>query len=117
MQKESWYRPIYVIAAIWKESGWGTVVYLATISGLDPSIYEAAAIDGASRFGKIRYITFPLLIPTIVTVLKYDKIDYSWNYHNIIRPKFPNVMPNSLLSVRFYLIGFMFHAITSLAFF
>ena len=68
MQKESWYRPIYVIAAIWKESGWGTVVYLATISGLDPSIYEAAAIDGASRFGKIRYITFPLLIPTIVTV-------------------------------------------------
>lgn len=46
MQKESWYRPIYVIAAIWKESGWGTVVYLATISGLDPSIYEAAAIDG-----------------------------------------------------------------------
>lgn len=54
--------------AIWKESGWGTVVYLATISGLDPSIYEAAAIDGASRFGKIRYITFPLLIPTIVTV-------------------------------------------------
>lgn len=68
MQKESWYRPIYVIAAIWKESGWETVVYLATISGLDPSIYEAAAIDGASRFGKIRYITFPLLIPTIVTV-------------------------------------------------
>ena len=41
---------------------------MATISGLDPSIYEAAAIDGASRFGKIRYITFPLLIPTIVTV-------------------------------------------------
>lgn len=51
-----------------RQSGWGTVVYLATISGLDPSIYEAAAIDGASRFGKIRYITFPLLIPTIVTV-------------------------------------------------
>lgn len=69
MQKESWFRPIYVISTIWKESGWGTVVYLAAISGIDPSLYESAAIDGASRFQKIRYITFPLLIPTVLTLL------------------------------------------------
>ena len=69
MQKESWFRPIYVLSTIWKESGWGTVVYLAAISGMDPSLYESASIDGASRFQKMRYITFPLLVPTVLTLL------------------------------------------------
>ncbi len=68
MQKETWFRPIYVISSIWKDSGWGTVVYLAAISGIDPSLYESAAIDGASRFVRIKYITFPLLIPTVLTL-------------------------------------------------
>ncbi len=68
MQKESWFRPIYVLSSIWKDAGWGTVVYLAAISGIDPALYESAAIDGASRFSRIKYITFPLLIPTILTL-------------------------------------------------
>lgn len=68
MQKESWFRPIYVVSSIWKDAGWGTVVYLAAISGIDPSLYESAAIDGASRFNRIRYITFPLLVPTVLTL-------------------------------------------------
>ena len=69
MQKESWFRPIYVLSTIWKESGWGTVVYLAAISGMDPSLYESASIDGASRFQKMKFITFPLLVPTVLTLL------------------------------------------------
>ncbi len=68
MQKESWFRPIYVISSIWKEAGWGTVVYLAAISGMDPGLYESASIDGASRFQKMIYITLPLLIPTVLTL-------------------------------------------------
>lgn len=68
MQKESWFRPIYIISSIWKEAGWGTVVYLAAISGIDPSLYESATMDGASRFQRMRHITFPLLVPTIVTI-------------------------------------------------
>lgn len=68
MQKESWFRPIYVFSSIWKEAGWGTVVYLAAISGMDPGIYESASIDGAGRFQKMRYITFPLLTPTVLTM-------------------------------------------------
>lgn len=68
MQKESWFRPIYVFSSIWKEAGWGTVVYLAAISGIDPSLYESSAMDGASRFARMRYITFPLLIPTVLTL-------------------------------------------------
>lgn len=68
MQKESWFRPIYVISAVWKEAGWGTVVYLAAISGIDPALYESAAIDGASRFQRMRHITAPLLVPTVLTM-------------------------------------------------
>ena len=68
MQKESWFRPIFAISSIWKESGWGTVVYLAALSGMDPSVYESAAIDGASRAQRLWYITLPLLIPTILTM-------------------------------------------------
>ena len=68
MQKSSWFRPIYVFSSIWKEAGWGTVVYLAAISGIDPTIYESASIDGASRFQKMRTITLPMLIPTVLTI-------------------------------------------------
>lgn len=68
MQKESWFRPIYVISSVWKDAGWGTVVYLAAISGIDPTVYESAAIDGATRLQRIRHITMPLLMPTILTL-------------------------------------------------
>lgn len=68
MQKESYFRIIYVISSIWKEAGWGTVIYMAAISGIDPSLYESAMIDGASKIRQIRSITFPLLVPTILTL-------------------------------------------------
>lgn len=68
MQMSSWFRPIYAISSIWKESGWGTVVYLAAISGIDVSLYEAATVDGASRWQRFTRITFPLLMPTILTI-------------------------------------------------
>lgn len=68
MQKEAWFRPVYVISSIWKEAGWGTVVYLAAISGIDPTIYESASIDGASKYQKMRHLTLPLLIPTVLTM-------------------------------------------------
>lgn len=68
MQKESWYRPIYILSSLWKEAGWGTVVYLAAMSGIDPALYESAQIDGASRFQRMRCITLPLLLPTTLTL-------------------------------------------------
>lgn len=55
MQKEN--RSLYMISTIGKESGWGTVVYLTAISGIDPSLYESSAIDGASRFQRMWYIS------------------------------------------------------------
>lgn len=63
------WRPVYYIVNVWKETGWGTIIFLATLSGIDPQLYEAADIDGATRFAKMRYITLPSLAQTIIIVL------------------------------------------------
>ncbi len=64
-----WWRPIYWFIQVWKETGWGTIIYLATLSGINPELYEAADIDGATRMQKIRFVTLPALSNTIITVL------------------------------------------------
>ena len=60
---------IYVLSAVWQEMGWGSIIYFATLSGVDRSLLEAAEIDGANRFQKIWYINVPVLIPTIIILL------------------------------------------------
>ena len=64
-----WWRLAYYIINIWKETGWQTVIFMATLAGINTELYEAAAMDGAGRWGKMRYITFPALQNTILTVL------------------------------------------------
>jgi len=64
-----WWRFAYYLINIWKETGWQTVIFMATLSGINTELYEAASIDGAGRWGKMRYITFPALANTILTVL------------------------------------------------
>ncbi len=64
-----YYVAIYVLSGVWKTVGWGSIIYLATLSGVDQNLYEAASIDGAGRFGKLRHITFPALIPVIAIQL------------------------------------------------
>ncbi|MCM1185229.1 MAG: ABC transporter permease subunit [Lachnoclostridium sp.] len=59
---------VYYIVNIWKDTGWGTILFLATLSGISPDLYEAAQIDGANRFNRMRYITLPALANTIITV-------------------------------------------------
>jgi putative aldouronate transport system permease protein len=63
-----WFRFLLVITSAWKETGWNTIVYLAAIAGISPALYESAMVDGASRFKRMRHITFPILVPTIVTL-------------------------------------------------
>ncbi|MBQ7841710.1 MAG: sugar ABC transporter permease [Lachnospiraceae bacterium] len=63
-----WWPWILLIVNIWKGAGYNAVVYLATISGIDSSYYEAAKIDGASRWQQTRYISLPLLKPTVITM-------------------------------------------------
>ncbi|WP_159882398.1 ABC transporter permease [Paenibacillus puerhi] len=61
-----WFRTIYVGSDIWQGIGWGTILYLAAIAGIDPSLYEAAKMDGANRFQQMRHITFVGMIPVII---------------------------------------------------
>ena len=61
--------PIVAFANVWKETGWNAIIYLSAITSIDPSLYEAAAIDGAGRWDKIRYITLPGIRPTIMILL------------------------------------------------
>ena len=65
----NWFREVLVWSAMWKEAGWGTIVYLAAITAVDPMLYEAALIDGASKWRRIWNITIPALASTIVIVL------------------------------------------------
>ncbi len=60
-----YYVAIYVLSGVWQSIGWGSIIYLATLSGVDQNLYEAASIDGAGRFAKLVHITFPALIPII----------------------------------------------------
>lgn len=66
-QAKTW-RPVYYLINLWKETGWQTVIFMATLAGINTELYEAAAIDGAGRFQRMRYITFPALANTILTV-------------------------------------------------
>lgn len=69
LTEPSWFRPIYVISGIWQHMGWDSIIYLAALSAIDPELYEAATVDGASRLRKIWHITLPGIAPTITILL------------------------------------------------
>lgn len=69
LSKPKYFTAIYVISDIWQQAGWGTIIYLAALSGVDPQIVEAAVVDGVSRIQKIWYIDLPSILPTIITLL------------------------------------------------
>ena len=60
---------IFVWSGIWQNSGWGMIIYLAALTSIDPSLYEAARIDGANNIKLIRHIEIPQILPTIVIML------------------------------------------------
>ena len=66
MTDESWFVPTVVLSNIWKEFGWGTIIYLAAMAGLNPQLYEAAMVDGANRWHLARHVTLPGIQNTIV---------------------------------------------------
>lgn len=69
LTEAKYFRTVLISAEIFKEIGWGTIIYLAAMTGIDPQLYEAAIIDGASRIQRIRYITIPGITTTIVVLL------------------------------------------------
>nr|WP_229757726.1 ABC transporter permease subunit [Paenibacillus marchantiophytorum] len=66
LQQPGWFMPLIILEVIWKEAGWGTIIFLATLSGINPALYEAAVVDGANRWRQIWHITLPALRSTII---------------------------------------------------
>jgi len=64
-----WFKSIYVFSGIWQNAGWGTIIYLAALSGVDPELVEAVKIDGANRLQKIWHIDVPAILPVIIILL------------------------------------------------
>ncbi len=68
MAKPSAFRTLYVFSNVWTNMGFNSIIYIAALAGIDPTLYEAATIDGCSRFKKIIYISIPAIIPTIMVL-------------------------------------------------
>jgi len=66
------FRSIYTVSGVWQGAGYSSILFVATLAGIDPSLYEAAEIDGASIWKKIRYIDLPSIVPTATMVLILD---------------------------------------------
>jgi putative aldouronate transport system permease protein len=69
LTKAEWFRPIFVGTGIWQEAGFQSIVYLAAIAGISPTLYESAVVDGATRFQMMWKITLPMILPTIIIML------------------------------------------------
>lgn len=67
-----WFTTIFVASGVWQSLGWGTILYLAAMSGINPSLYEAAEVDGANHFQRVIHVTIPCILPTITTLLILD---------------------------------------------
>ena len=67
-----WFPTIFVASGIWQGLGWGSILYLAAIAGINPELYEAAKVDGATHFQQVLHITIPCILPTITTLLILD---------------------------------------------
>lgn len=65
LAEPGWFRPVYVLSGEWQNLGWGTIIYLAALAGIDPELHEAARMDGATRLQRIRHINLPGILPTI----------------------------------------------------
>ena len=68
MESERYFRPLYVLSNVWQNMGWNAIIYIAALAGVDTALYEAATVDGASRWQKIIHVSIPCILPTIVTM-------------------------------------------------
>lgn len=69
MGSASWFKHMYVWSGVWQSAGWGSIIYLAALSGVGPELHEAAIIDGATKLQRIRHIDLPTIMPTMVILL------------------------------------------------
>lgn len=107
MSEASAFRPIYIISGIWQAAGLRNHPYIATLTGIDPSLYEAAEIDGASIWQKIRFIDIPSLIPTamMVFILDCGKMLASDTNKALVMQTPGNIPTSDIIGVYVYNVG------------
>lgn len=72
MAEEKYFRPIFILSHIWKGTGWSSIIYMSALTSIDPQLYEAAKIDGASRLKCMLHVTLPAILPTAIIMLIRD---------------------------------------------
>jgi putative aldouronate transport system permease protein len=109
MGEPRYFKTVYVVTGIWQNAGYGTIIYLAALSGIDPQLLEAATIDGATRFQKIRYINFPGIMPTatILLILRMGRV-MNVGFQKVYLMQNPLNMPASdIIATYVYRIGLL----------
>lgn len=107
MAKPAMFKWIYVLSGVWQETGWGTIIYVAALSGVDKALVEARRIDGANALQKIWYIHLPVLIPTIMIlfILRCGSL-FSVGYEKVyVLQTAQNLMGSEVISTYSYKVG------------
>jgi len=113
---------IFVTTGIWQNAGWGMIIYLAAISSIDPTLYEAAVVDGATRIHKIVHIDLPSIMPTvtIVLILRLGRLmDLGWQKAYLLQNQL-NLEKSELIQTYVYKIGILqgeYHYATAIGLF
>lgn len=102
-----WFKSVYVWSGIWQNAGWGTIIYLAALSGVDPQLHEAAIMDGATRLQRIWYINIPAITPTIIILLILNMGSFlSVGFEKILLLQNPlNMESSDVISTFVYRVG------------
>ena len=72
MSEAGWFDAVYILSGVWQALGWGTILYLTAMTGINTELYEAASMDGAGKFKQAIHVTIPGILPTVMTLLIMD---------------------------------------------
>ncbi len=108
MNEARYFRPLYILTDMWQYTGWSAIVYLAAITGINAEMFEAARIDGASRWQQIRFITLPTIMPTVMVmfILKVGNL-LSLGFEKVLLMYTPaNSVVSDIIDTYVYRMGF-----------
>lgn len=109
MTSPAWFKTIFVFSGEWQNLGWGAIIYLAALSGIDPQLHEAAKVDGATRWQRIWHINLPGILPTIVILLILNMGNFmSVGFEKILLMQNPlNLEASQVIQTYVYDIGLL----------
>ena len=109
MGKPEYFKSVYVWSGIWQSTGWGTIIYIAALSGVNPELYEAAQIDGASKGQLVRYIDIPSILPTAVLlfILNMGSFMNVGMQKALLMQNATNMASSEIISTYVYKIGLL----------